>query len=149
MKNLYMGVDPGQSGAVAVVDEDGGYAGSVRLSLTPRDIADCVELWARLGEVKLCMLEQVHAMPRQGVVSTFKFGTSFGFCMGFLTCSRIPYEMVTPHKWQSRMRCKTKGDKNITKAAAQRLFPDVKITHALADALLLAEYARRYSLGIE
>lgn len=147
MKHLYMGVDPGQSGAVAVIDEEGVYVGSVRLSLTPRDIADLVELWSK--DVKLCMLEQVHSMPRQGVASTFKFGTSFGFCMGVLTCSRIPYEMVTPHKWQSRMKCKTKGDKNITKAAAQRLFPGLKITHALADALLLAEYARRYALGIE
>lgn len=35
------------------------------------------------------------------------------------------------------------GDKNVTKAAAQRLFPDQKVVHATADAMLLAEYARR------
>jgi hypothetical protein len=37
----------------------------------------------------------------------------------------------------------TKGDKNITKRKAQELFPEIKITHAIADSLLIAEYGRR------
>ena len=38
------------------------------------------------------------------------------------------------------MKCLTKGDKNVTKSAAQRLYPDRKITHADADAILIARY---------
>jgi hypothetical protein len=37
----------------------------------------------------------------------------------------------------------TKGDKNVSKRKAQELFPQLKITHATADALLLAEFGRR------
>jgi hypothetical protein len=146
MKGYYMGVDPGQSGAVVVIDGDGRCVGRIKLSETAADISDAVRLWAQ--DVKLCMLEKVHSMPRQGVASTFKFGTSYGFCMGVLSALRVRHEMVTPHTWQSRMKCKSGGDKKVTKAAAQRLFPDEEITHAFADAYLIAEYARRYSLGI-
>jgi hypothetical protein len=42
------------------------------------------------------------------------------------------------------MQCLTKGDKNVSKAAAQRLWPKLKITHANADALLIAEYGRQF-----
>jgi hypothetical protein len=41
------------------------------------------------------------------------------------------------------MGCLTRGDKNVSKAKAQQLFPTMKITHAVADALLLAAYAQR------
>ncbi len=37
----------------------------------------------------------------------------------------------------------TKGDKNVSKRRAQELFPALKVTHAIADALLIAEFARR------
>ena len=148
MRDYYMGVDPGQSGAVVVVSKSGQWMGTIRLSEPSKEVADFVSFWG--SNVQLCMFEKVNAMPRQGIASTFKFGTSFGFCMGILTACRVRYEMVTPNQWQTRMKCRTKGDKNITKELAGRLFPDVeKITHREADAMLLAEYARRYSLGIE
>jgi hypothetical protein len=40
------------------------------------------------------------------------------------------------------MKCRTGGDKNISKARAQELFPRVKVTHKNADALLLAKLAQ-------
>lgn len=46
------------------------------------------------------------------------------------------------------MGCLTNGDKNITKQRAQQLFPSAKVTHKIADALLLAEYCRRVHRGI-
>ena len=138
---LYMGIDPGYSGAVAVVGEDGSLHDIVRLSETEHDVADFVDRNAK--HVEFAVLERVNAMPRQGVSSTFKFGTSYGFCRGLLVCSKVPFEAVTPATWQGVMKCRSKGDKNVTKAAAQRLFPDQKVVHATADALLIAEYARR------
>jgi hypothetical protein len=60
-----------------------------------------------------------------------------------LTGEEFPFEEVSPQKWQKAMGCMTKGDKNVSKAKAQQLFPQLKITHAIADALLIAEYARR------
>ena len=58
-----------------------------------------------------------------------------------------PFDRVLPQTWQGKMGCRTGGDKNISKAAAQRLFPKVTVTHAIADALLLAEYARRLAVA--
>ena len=113
----------------------------INLSETPHDIAEFVR--ARSLSIDKAYLEKVGAMPRQGVSSTFKFGTSYGFCLGLLTSLLVPFEEVTPAKWQQVMKCRSGGDKKITKAAAQRLFPRMKVTHKNADALLIAEYGRR------
>ena len=82
-------------------------------------------------------------MPGQGVASSFKFGQGFGHLEMALTASGIPHTYVAPQKWQKELQCLTKGDKNVSKARAQQLFPHIKVTHAIADALLIAEYCRR------
>jgi hypothetical protein len=138
---LYMGIDPGYSGAVAVVDEKGALVALQRLNGTEHDISSF--MLGRQLTVELAILEKVSSMPRQGVASTFKFGTSYGFCRGLLVCHRIPFETATPVTWQRSLKCLSKGDKNVTKSAAQRLWPQEKVVHATADAMLIAEYARR------
>lgn len=139
---LVLGIDPGYSGCVVSLHrETGEVDGLINLSETPHDIAEFVR--ARSLSIDKAYLEKVGAMPRQGVSSTFKFGTSYGFCLGLLTSLLVPFEEVTPAKWQQVMKCRSGGDKKITKAAAQRLFPRMKVTHKNADALLIAEYGRR------
>lgn len=137
----YLGVDPGKSGAMAIVDEDGDLIQTCRLNETQADV------WAWLQgvapRVAFAVLEKVHAMPRQGVASTFKFGESFGFCQGMLVAAGVPFELARPLKWQGVLDCRSKGDKNVTKSRAQQLFPHAKVIHATADAMLLAEFARR------
>jgi crossover junction endodeoxyribonuclease RuvC len=142
--NHYMGIDPGYSGAISVIDERGNLLDTIKLKETEHDVADFVRKWDHL--LMFALLEKVSAMPRQGVSSTFKFGTSYGFCRALLVCYKIPFETVTPAKWQQAMGCRSKGDKNVTKSAAQRLFPRIKVTHATADALLIGEHARLISL---
>jgi len=119
--------------------------------------------WTRTHhETVFCYLEKAQAFPgsqkvtrcprcstilktrqSQGVASTFKFGMQYGTLKGILTALHIPFELIRPVDWQRALGCMTKGDKNISKAAAQRLFPDIKCTHAVSDALLIAEFARR------
>lgn len=136
----YIGIDPGKSGGIAVITTEGA-AYAYRMADTDRDLLD---LLGDIGAgVSCAMLEQVHAMPGQGVTSTFTFGRGFGKLEMALCAARIPFELVTPQKWQKALGCLTKGDKNVSKAAAQRLFPTLKVTHAIADALLIAEYCRR------
>jgi len=137
---FYLGIDPGQSGSIAAIMPSGN-ATWIKLDGTDHDVAE----WLRdfhSGQT-VCCIEKVNAMPKQGVSSTFKFGRSFGFLQGLLVALQIPFEFVTPQKWQGYMGCRTAGDKNVSKAAAQRLFPNLKITHANADALLIAEYCKR------
>lgn len=89
-------------------------------------------------------------MPGQGVTSMFKFGENFGFIQGLLMAYSIPYELVTPQKWKKEFQ--VTGDKNSSISVCKRLFPDVPLRRTdrckkdhdgMAEALLMAEYARR------
>lgn len=148
MTHLILGIDPGKSGGFAVMPifpsctnfVEPFYAEPVK-NQTPADIVHAFE---RLKEYPLvCFLEKVHSMPKQGVRSTFTFGENFGMYIGILTALKIPYQTVSPGTWQRSLGCLSKGDKNVTKRKAQELFPMLTITHATADALLIAEYGRR------
>lgn len=139
----YIGIDPGGSGGIAVIDTATNTVHTCKLSETELDV------WEWLNEttnmLSACAtIEQVHSMPQQSSQSGFTFGRSYGFLIGLLTAISIPYKFITPQKWQKGMQCLTKGDKNVSKAAAQRLWPQVKMTHAIADALLIAEYGRKH-----
>jgi crossover junction endodeoxyribonuclease RuvC len=139
---VFLGVDPGKSGSIACVAVDGAVLSVIRNTETLHDQYH----WLIDGtQVKIAWaaIEKVGSMPGQGVSSTFKFGRSFGQLEGLLVGAGIPFEFVRPQAWQKDMGCRSKGDKNITKAAAQRLWPKRRIVHAEADALLLAEWARR------
>lgn len=139
---LFIGVDPGASGAIAGIDDDCRVVQVIRLSQTEREVAEQLgTLIGGYGTV-YAFIERVGAMPKQGVSSSFKFGQSYGFLRGILTASMVPFEEVTPQKWQGVMGCRTKGDKNVTKQKAGQFWPMVKVFHWNADALLLAEYCR-------
>lgn len=139
----YIGIDPGQSGGIAVVNDAGeGFAWP--MPDTERDIYDHIvslTTWCNCS-MSAC-IERVHSMPRQGVASTFKFGMGYGALRMALVASGLPWRDVTPQAWQKAIGCLTKGDKNVSKAKAQQLFPSLRITHATADALLIAEWLRR------
>lgn len=129
-----LGIDPGILGGYAIVEE--GAPIIHQKFTTEGDMAHFV----RDNMPDFCFLEEVHSMPEQGVVGVFTFGTNYGFHRGLLFALNIPFSTVTPQKWQREMRCLTKGNKNISKAKAQELYPSIKMTHAIADAYLIATY---------
>ena len=114
-------------------------------NLTARDIytlfQELADKWGP-GRMVVC-LEEVHSMPKQGVASSFKFGRSFGLLEMAIIASRARYNMVTPNKWQTHLRCRTGGDKNVSKQRSQQLFPGFHVTINTADAILIAEYCRQ------
>jgi crossover junction endodeoxyribonuclease RuvC len=139
---MILGIDPGLSGGAALISQDRKFVEALSFhKSTPGDIATWLGIHRK--DITIAYLEAVNAMPRQGVVSMFKFGMNYGLWQGFLTSTKIPFQRVYPLKWQTAMSCRTGGNKNISKARAQELFPHLKITHAIADALLIAEYGRR------
>lgn len=148
---IFLGIDPGMNGAVSAIDDfigknDPEYCISVNFKdLTPKDISESIKSFIRGN--KFCVIENLHAMPMNGKVGNFKLGRSFGMLEGFLWTLEIPFERASPQAWQKYMGCMTRGDKNVSKAKAQQLFPKMKITHANADSVLLAEYARRIWLA--
>lgn len=166
---IVVGIDPGQSGGIAKLKEVGGVwrASAVSMPQTERDIAD--HLWSLYSEATgesveiIAFLEQVQVMPairrvqtpsgeiRQevnpGITSTAKFMQGYGYLRGCLITIGITLEDIRPQVWQKLLGCMTKGNKNVSKAKAQQLFPQLRITHSIADALLIAEAGRRIRLG--
>lgn len=138
----FIGIDPGNNGAIAWI----GSNGRACCEKMPDAIKD---LWDLIRDIKAtdsdfsARLEQVHSSPQMGVKSAFTFGNGFGHLEMALTAAEIPCIRTRPQEWQKGMQCLTGGDKNVSKRRAQELFPSMKITHANADALLIAEYARR------
>ncbi len=143
---IFLGIDPGASGGLAYVfdDSEDVYATAIG-KLSEREIHLFVKEICDFGDETPCaVIELVHSSPQMGVKSAFTFGRSYGFLRGVLAANGIKYVEVRPQAWQKAMGCMTKGDKNVTKSLAQQLYPGEKVTHATADALLLATYARRH-----
>lgn len=142
---IFIGIDPGISGALAFIDGNAAAA----MPFDERTYIENLKLCA--GEDKcICCLEKVGSMPKQGVASTFKFGTNFGWIQGMLMTLDIPFELVTPQKWKKEFS--VTADKNTSIDVAKRLFPQVNLKRTercvkehdgMAEALLMAEYARR------
>ena len=142
LKDLYLGCDVGAKGAFAVVSDKGLVDFARFDKLTSREIFNWLD--AHSKRINNCVVEKVHSSPQMGVRSAFSFGQSNGMALGLLIGVGLRYETVTPRQWQTRLKCTTKGDKNITKAMAHQLFPlyAKQICHANADAILIAEYCR-------
>ena len=148
MNRITIGVDPGASGAIAWIDERGKSC----VEKMPDTLQDLWELICDItnfprstidGRKYKAYIEQVSSSPQMGVVSAFSFGRGYGNLEMALTAAGIPFERVRPQVWQKAMGCMTKGNKNISKSKAQELFPDKKVIHATADALLIALYGSR------
>lgn len=142
---LVLGLDPGKAGGVAARNHEG-LITAHKFPVTERDLADLVQELAQLdegGQVH-AFIEKVHSTPQMGVKSAFTFGQGFGGIRMCLVCHQIPFEEVRPQVWQKALGCLSRGDKNVTKAKAQQLFPTHKVTHAIADAMLIAEWGWRH-----
>ena len=146
---MYLGIDPGSaSGGIALLQQNEEVVFAVKMPETEADISGIFELYS--NAIKKALIEAVHSMPDQGVSSSFKFGMNYGFLRGLLIAHKIPFDQISPQRWQGIMNCMTHGDKNVSKAKAQQLFPRCpnRITHGNADALLIAETCRRLALGL-
>ena len=146
---IYIGIDPGLSGGIAILNQDGSVKEVVAMPDTPRDI---YEFLLSYKEDSRCVLEDVgHGMPGQSSKATATFARHNGHLEMALLALGIPTEKVTPQKWIKVYQLKKKKEqdknewKNILKAKAQSLFPQLgkKVTLKTCDALLIAEYARR------
>jgi crossover junction endodeoxyribonuclease RuvC len=142
----WIGIDPGKSGAVALIQQDGEIVAD-----WPGDAAGAADLlttWRLEFQIVLVALERVHAMPGQGVKSMFTFGQNFGQWEGILAALSLPHLQPSPQDWQRGLVKASDGPDSKARAltVARRLFPDVDLSrkkdHGRADALLLAWWAR-------
>lgn len=158
---IFIGIDPGLSGAVAAIDDFGDclYIGNtptqkVTVSRKERTAYDIGAMAATLrgwaDDPHMVVLEITTPMPRsknkRGAIGDFKMGEGIGVWQGILGALLMRYKTVHPAAWKRKMGLigKGKGDSILL---AKQLFPRVdlplKKDHGKAEALLLAEYGRR------
>ena len=107
-----LGIDPGKSGGLAVVSREINSLPKIifakkmpTLHINNKKIIDILTIKTQLNLIKIdiSVIEKVHAMPRQGVTSSFQFGRSYGAIEGLcqILSSRIDY--VAPVVWKKAM----------------------------------------------
>lgn len=152
----FIGIDPGLSGGIVFCE--GGRLSIYdmpTLELTrnkknKREL-DLYELAAILRTAPggaVAIIEQVGAMPGQGVSSTFAFGKVYGAALMGCIALQIPVRLVAPVTWKKWARIPTGSGKDASRAKAKELFPAsagmfsrVK-DNGRADAALLAAYGQ-------
>ncbi len=159
-KFLFVGIDPGLSGALAAVTDSGDFVsvhdaptltvkkgGGKKRVYLESEMVKIVEGLMTCYEIRLVGLENQHAMPKQGVTSVFSLGMGFGLWLGILAGCKLPYERIEPGTWKRDMGLVSGSDKNASVVKALQLFPTAPLTlkkHSdRAEAILIAEYLRR------
>lgn len=147
-----IGIDPGATGALVILENDIPIEWSTMPtykvgSATRVNAAKVAHFMDRGIEIDHVYIEQVHAMPKQGVVSMFNFGHNCGTIMGVIAALGYAHTMVTPQSWK-----KAAGlmgtDKDAARSRAIQLWPTwtdlaAKIRgQALADAALIARFGK-------
>lgn len=157
---IYIGIDPGLSGAVGILSEIDTLAAVfdtptvfVKGKTTKRKyliaaMALLLKPYADRQDV-LAILENVHSMPSQGVSSSFCFGEGKGMWEGILAAYNIPTELVSPQRWKKEIMADQGKEKSAARFKAMQLFPYIAEQFKLAkhdgraEALLMAEYGKR------
>ena len=150
---LTLGIDPGLSGALAILSDDGALELLADLPVvsdrTLKWIDGCalqsIILDALQGRPAVAMVERVSSMPKQGIASAFQFGVGFGSILGVLQALRLPIAFVRPAVWKQAYGLTR--EKRVSLHKARLMFPAAELHLAKhegrAEALLIAEYARR------
>lgn len=151
---VFIGIDPGKNGGIAYIScPTKGVESATSLAYTDSLLLDVCEAQSTFKDV-VCCLEQVHAFPGQSAQSQFNFGQSYGFIRGVLEANEISYQVISPMKWKKEFGLTS--DKQLSIDVCRRLFPGVclraterckKDHDGMAEALLMAEYAKRHFGG--
>lgn len=169
---IYIGIDPGKQGAIALLRESGALIHPMPLVKCAQgrdeyDLAGIKEIltWGGFTSSPFGLMNQVakfatveRAVPLPpkmpgGTIANFNRGVQRGF-EWLLAGLEIPHQAVMARTWQKVMHAGLSGSDTKQKSilAAQRLFPAVdlrrteksrKLDDGMAEALLLAEYGRR------
>ena len=154
---MILGVDPGLSGALALLRDDNALLliadvpttertvnGKVKRQIDPYQVCTLLDV---CGTIRFAVIEQVGTMPSQGVTSAFNFGFTTGVLHGLIAARGIPIRTVVPQVWKRKFGLLGQ-DKDASRAEASRRFPkyvdlwSLKKHDGRAEAALLALYGR-------
>ena len=154
---LIIGIDPGLSGSICFF-EDGKILDVVEMPTmtegkkNKRQVNGAQiynEISKRTNKTKnhdvKVIIEQVSAMPGQGVTSMFNFGQSFGILKGICSAMQLPMYFVRPAKWKKYFNL-INSEKDASRTRAIEIFPyfssqlSKKKDSNKADAILIASF---------
>ena len=154
---LIIGIDPGISGSICFF-QDGKIIDVVEMptmtegkknkkqvngSQIFNEISDRIKKLDK-KDIKV-IIEQVSAMPGQGVTSMFNFGQSFGILKGICSAMQLPMYFVRPAKWKKYFNL-INSEKDASRTKAIEIFPyfsgslSKKKDSNKADAILIASF---------
>ena len=152
---IIIGVDPGINGAISIIENkkilevydtptmiDGKKN---KRQINGAQVTNIFKERLNLNKEVIVVVEQVNAMPGQGVTSMFNFGQSFGVIKGICAALSLPIHFVRPAKWKKHFNLiKTNKDASRTKVIES--YPEIssklhrKKDINRADAILIALY---------
>tara|TARA_S200000501_G_scaffold197773_1_gene186116 strand:- start:239 stop:733 length:495 start_codon:yes stop_codon:yes gene_type:complete len=154
---LIIGIDPGISGSICFL-EDGKIIDVLEMPTmadgkkNKRQVNGSQiynEISKRINKVFnqdiRVVIEQVSAMPGQGVTSMFNFGQSFGILKGICSAMKLPMYFIRPAKWKKYFNL-IKTEKDASRTRAIEIFPyfssqlSKKKDSNKADAILIASF---------
>ena len=157
---IVAGVDPGLSGGIAFLNSRNYILDTFDMPLLEmtkdgkkKRAVDCAFLGSYFSEFKpdKCFVEQVGAMPGQGVTSMFNFGKAVGSIDGICGAFLIPIHYVTPQQWKKHFGLV--AAKDASRARAVQVFPanhadfKLKKNDGKAEAALICEWGHRFLMG--
>jgi crossover junction endodeoxyribonuclease RuvC len=164
---LFIGIDPGLTGAIAVLDGNGklvevydAYVAEVggKKEMDMRRTFVTMESFVNDDHELLVTIEWAASSPQMGVTSSFNYGRDFGAYLMAIAALSIPHQKVRPAVWKVHMlagypKPEKKGDKSSAIACARALWPTAPLgknkaqQSGRAEAMLIAEYGRRKAGG--
>jgi crossover junction endodeoxyribonuclease RuvC len=154
---LIIGIDPGISGSICFF-EDGKITDVIEMPTMTEGKKNKKqingsqvynEILKRINRFEKkdirVIVEQVSAMPGQGVTSMFNFGQSFGILKGICSAMQLPIYFVRPAKWKKYFNL-INSEKDASRARAIEIFPyfssqlSKKKDANKADAILIASF---------
>ena len=144
----YIGIDPGISGGIAVIDEKN----EIKAHKCPRSSDDMALLFQMCigntptDKIRLVM-ERVWARPTNAVRAAFSYGVNYGQWLGITATHEVIMNTTLPLEWIQWVGCPKALKKNIRKKwlkeRAIELYPSIKrVTLATSDAILITHYAK-------
>jgi len=150
-----IGIDPGLSGAIAVLDGKkvlGLFDMPVmsegkknKRQLNSAQLVNIIKEFMNNKEDIAVIVEQVNAMPGQGVTSMFNFGQTFGAIKGVCAALKLPIFFVRPSKWKKYFEL-INSSKDASRTKAIEMYPSLsgqlskKKDVNKSDAILIARF---------
>lgn len=147
----YIGVDPGSvSGCIVLIhlNDNGNIHFIKTIEFAKHTTYEWYKKLKANAENEQCfaILEKVHSMPKQGVVSVGTFMKHVGHVEMALLALNIPFKEVTPQTWMKHYGLKKEKDeskpewKRRLRERLQRIMPEFKCNNVNSDAMLIAYY---------